>query len=208
MTTVLALLLVLRVFDRSGEPAADRRAAIATADAVLRQADVTATWVDCSKGSRLAARAACTTPLASGELAVRITPAPRDNAPAAHRALGYSHVEAQVGGTLATVFSDRVAWLAASSGVRPSTLLGRAMAHEVGHLLIGTNEHSDEGLMRAVWTAAELSRNDRADWAFTAADRDRLQRSRIGDDQLRLAQRSTPPAPTTPTSDGMPGDES
>ena len=193
MHTLMAMALVLRVFDRSGDSAADRQEALQTADAILRQADVTATWVDCSNGARQASHAICTDPLGSGELAVRMTPAPKDKkarlkSPTVQRALGYSMVEPAVGGTLATIFTDRVAWLATSSHSGYRALLGRAVAHEIGHLLIGTTEHSQAGLMRAVWTAAELTRNDRDDWLFTADDRARLQRSRIGPNQMRIAE--------------------
>ena len=36
-------------------------------------------------------------------------------------------------------------------------LLGRVMAHEIGHILLGTHAHSRTGIMRAVWTDHELS---------------------------------------------------
>jgi hypothetical protein len=188
MTSLMAFVLVLRVFDRSGESAADRRVAMETADTILRQADVTPTWVDCSMGSKSSTRDACTSPLGPSELAIRITAGPRQDAPATSRPLGYSYVEPETGGTLATVFTDRVAWLAHASGARPSTLLGRAVAHEVGHLLIGTNEHSETGLMRAIWTAGELVRDERTDWMFTMADRERLHGSRIGREPWQLAE--------------------
>jgi hypothetical protein len=194
MNTLMALALVLRVFDRSGDSAADRQEAMQAADAILRQADVTATWVDCSRGAQQASHAICTDPLGSGELAVRMTPAPKEKkskqkSQTIQRSLGYSMVEPAIGGTLATVFTDRVAWLATSSHSRYTALLGRAVAHEIGHLLIGTNEHSQSGLMRAVWTSAELARNERDDWLFTSDDRARLQRSRVGPGQIRIAER-------------------
>ena len=200
MNTLMALALVLRVFDRSGDSAADRQEAMQAADAILRQADVAATWVDCSSGARLASHAICTDPLGTGELVVRMTPAPEEKgpkdkqatekSPTIHRALGFSMVEPAIGGTLATVFTDRVAWLATSARSTYTALLGRAVAHEIGHLLIGSNEHSTSGLMRAVWTAAELARNDGDDWLFTTHDRARLQRSRIGHDHIRMADSS------------------
>ena len=191
MTTLVAFVLVLRVFDRSGGSAADRQAAIETADAILRQADVAPTWVDCSRGSRHAARSVCTSPLSHDEVAIRITPGPKEEATTNTRSLGYSFVEPTVGGTLATVFTDRVNWLARVSRAQRTTLLGRAVAHEVGHLLIGTNEHAATGLMRAVWTADELVRDERTDWMFTISDRERLRASRIGRDQWQLAQGGT-----------------
>ena len=196
MNTLMAMALVLRVFDRSGDSAADRQEAMQTADAILRQADVTATWVDCSNGARQASHAICTDPLGRGELAVRLTRAPEEKpkekkakqSPTVQRSLGYSMVEPAIGGTLATVFTDRVAWLASSAHSTYAALLGRAVAHEIGHLLIGTSEHSQSGLMRAVWTAAELARNERDDWLFTTDDRARLHRSRIGPGQIRMAE--------------------
>jgi hypothetical protein len=188
MNTLMALVLVLRVFDRSGDSAESRQAAMLAADSILRDADVTATWIDCSRGSRLASHAACTDPLGSGELAIRITEGPREEAPKTQQTLGYSLIEPEVGGTLATVFSDRVAWLAASSEARYTALLGRAVAHEIGHLVIGTSEHSPAGLMRAVWTSAELVRDEHDDWLFTIDDRSRLQRSRIGQEQWHIAE--------------------
>jgi hypothetical protein len=184
----MALVLVLRVFDRSGDSAESRQAAMLAADSILREADVTATWIDCSSGSRLASHAACTDPLGSGELAIRIAESPREEAPKGQRALGYSLIEPEVGGTLATIFSDRVAWLAASSDARYTALLGRAVAHEIGHLVIGTSEHSPAGLMRAVWTSAELLRDEDNDWLFTIDDRSRLHRSRIGQEQWHIAE--------------------
>jgi hypothetical protein len=35
-------------------------------------------------------------------------------------------------------------------------VLAHVMAHEVGHLLLGTNAHSPTGIMRPSWQAREL----------------------------------------------------
>jgi hypothetical protein len=140
--------------------------------------------------------AACSAPLASGELAIRITAAPADPSAGNLRSLGYSLVEPENGsGTLGTVFSDRVAWLAGTARSQPQTLMGRAMAHEIGHLLMGTNQHSKKGLMRAVWSTADLKRNRRQDWLFSAPDAARLRKSRLVDDGNRIAQGGGSPDP-------------
>ena len=73
-------------------------------------------------------------------------------------------------GALATIYIDRVTWLADSAGVDARLVLGRAIAHELGHLLLGTNAHSDAGLMRAVWSCDALQRNTTVDWLFAPAD--------------------------------------
>jgi hypothetical protein len=48
-------------------------------------------------------------------------------------------------------------------------LLGRAIAHELGHLLLGTTSHEREGLMRAYWLADEVRRRFTRDWTFSAS---------------------------------------
>jgi hypothetical protein len=54
--------------------------------------------------------------------------------------------------------------LAAALRVDEGTLLGRAMTHEIGHLLLGTLDHSEGGLMRRHWS----ERGRDADWLFSA----------------------------------------
>jgi hypothetical protein len=73
-------------------------------------------------------------------------------------------------GILATVYYESVRVVAQSSGVVPSKLLGRAIAHEVGHLLLPGGGHSPTGLMRAPWAYEELTENRREDWLFSPMD--------------------------------------
>ncbi len=51
-------------------------------------------------------------------------------------------------GRLVYVFDDRVAALSSHSGIPYSALLGRVLAHEVGHVLLPFNSHSLTGIMR------------------------------------------------------------
>ena len=55
--------------------------------------------------------------------------------------------------------------------VDETELLARAVAHEVGHLLIQSNRHASGGLMRATWTVEELQLNRPRDWSFSDAER-------------------------------------
>jgi hypothetical protein len=79
---------------------------------------------------------------------------------------------------LATVYVDRVEWLASQAqcdgatipGCTAATVLGLAVAHELAHLLLGTNAHGATGLMRAAWSRSELQRNDPADWILTTGE--------------------------------------
>jgi hypothetical protein len=60
-------------------------------------------------------------------------------------------------GTLANVSYARACrQLPDTLGLTVGQLLGHVVAHEIGHLLLGTNSHSASGLMSAGWTAWEL----------------------------------------------------
>jgi len=69
-------------------------------------------------------------------------------------------------GVLATVHADRVSWMASRAGIAPAVLLGLAIAHELGHLLLGSS-HTSDGIMRRNWTLNELRWSRPGDWQFT-----------------------------------------
>lgn len=119
----------------------------------------------------------CDDEVTSAELLVRIASAPPSADPLS---LGFSYVDVvERRGTLATVFADRVHALASSAAADEGELLGRAIAHEVAHLLLGTKDHAKSGLMRGRWTSIELAKNHPSDWQFSADDSVRLRRAAI-----------------------------
>jgi hypothetical protein len=65
---------------------------------------------------------------------------------------------------------EPVTRLASTCNLTWTTVLGRVVAHEIGHLLLGTSDHEPAGLMRALWTRQILERNRDDDFRFTAAD--------------------------------------
>jgi hypothetical protein len=103
----------------------------------------------------------------AGELSLRIVRSVVPSNYAGQLPLGEALIDPQTGGgTLATVYIDRVEWMAKQTSTDPRALLGRAIAHELGHLLMPTSGHSTRGLMRAIWSGAELRRGRARDWAF------------------------------------------
>jgi hypothetical protein len=54
-------------------------------------------------------------------------------------------------GRIAYIFYDRIERFAVSQQTPIAHGLAHIMAHEVGHLLIGENSHSDKGLMQPNW---------------------------------------------------------
>jgi len=55
--------------------------------------------------------------------------------------------------------------------------LGRVIAHEIGHYLLGSRGHSSNGLMRAVQPSGELFGQSGAGFLLSRADERRLARS-------------------------------
>ena len=157
--------LSVRVYDNADVSKAALRAALDTASQTLRPADVEVSWLTCtaSSGGR------CAVPLGRGEVMVRLVRSAKGAA--SDDSLGTALVDPKTGtGVLATVYVDRVERLARSSDGDLGLLLGRAMAHEIGHLLMGRAGHASGGLMRPRWTKGEVVRNAKRDWGFDGPD--------------------------------------
>ena len=59
-------------------------------------------------------------------------------------------------GIMLWIFYPRITAYSAKLGMDASQLLGHAMAHELGHLLLPYGAHSLAGLMRAAWDRAQV----------------------------------------------------
>ena len=163
--------VVIRTYDSADLPLAHLEAAVATATRILKASGLEIAWHACEVAFVRNTAHPCAAPLRANEIAVRIVRLTTDAAYRGELPLGYSLVDtATRSGSLATIYIDRVAWLSESAGVERHLVLGRALAHEVGHLLLGTNAHSPKGLMRAVWSCEALQRNIRRDWLFAPSD--------------------------------------
>jgi hypothetical protein len=175
--------LIVRTFDLTGLSGDEMSVARAAAGAILHDAGLVLDWQDCSAG--------CAVDPGARHVLLRIAQAPRTAAPGS---LGYSVVDMRSGtGTLATVFADRIASAARRTRIGMPLLLGRAIAHEIGHLLLGTSRHSASGLMRALWSDQELRRDAAADWTLSrevVAELERREKAHFrGPEEFRLSQR-------------------
>ncbi len=166
----------VRVYQAAAAHAADLAASLAVAGAALSGAAVDVAWRSCQ-----ATGPACRTVLEPGEITIRVLRLAPDAAASRGESLGEAFIDTTTGrGVLATVFLDRVERLARLSGTDAVALLGRAIAHEIGHLLLGSTGHSPDGLMRAIWSPRELRRGRPHDWTFSRADVVALQAARRG----------------------------
>lgn len=158
---VANLQLVVRIYDSAGVSPAALDHARASVGAILASAGIDSIWRPCHASS-------CTGPVKPHEVVLRVV---RSTPGSAKESLGFSVIDVSQGaGSLGTIYEDRVRALAAQAGVDEGELIGRAMAHEIGHMLIGTNGHSRLGLMRAVWVSSELRRGLPSDWVFSGSE--------------------------------------
>src|SRR6187399_3073964 len=156
--------VVIRLYDIATGDAEGRAAAMRLVAAMMADAGVTVDWRDCSRGGDAHP---CRTVRGAHDLVVRIMPAfvprtadaARDQDGDGDLQLGFAAVDpAGQGNVMATVYYDRVLLVARRAGLGASDLLGRAIAHEIGHLLLRVPGHNRSGLMRAVFTDAERLR--------------------------------------------------
>jgi hypothetical protein len=81
-----------------------------------------------------------------------------------------------------------------SVGIRPpglsdqflAKLLGRSLAHELGHILLNSRGHERSGLMRARYHAHDMLRDIPSDYALNPAQRERLFSGSISGSQTRV----------------------
>ncbi len=59
---------------------------------------------------------------------------------------------------LVTVMYDRILFTTERSPERRTALLAHVLVHEIGHLLMRTNGHSPDGVMKAHWSNADQTR--------------------------------------------------
>lgn len=158
--------LLVRLYDNAGLLASELTSALRTTLDILRRADLRVDWVQCRARRDGPVPAACEQPLSSGDVVVRLIEG-SDAEAEERRALGYSLFDENGVSGFATVYVDRVHWLARRAQYPRAPVLGRAIAHEIGHLLLRSNAHTETGLMREVWTVEQVIRNRREDWTFS-----------------------------------------
>jgi hypothetical protein len=152
-----ALTMTVRVFNSTNALSNDLASAQSVAATIFRRAGIELLWLDCSLSSEgIYSDVVCDQSSSPITLIIRIV----STSPATKMNFGRDTLGIAAGpeaGTAASaaVFYDRVMELA-QSGLPLAAILGHAMAHEIGHLLLGSNSHSSTGLMRAKWWSKDL----------------------------------------------------
>jgi hypothetical protein len=160
LASASAQTLVVGLYDYADLSANQVERLTETAYRLLAHSGIQVIWQNCRGTPALTATSTCETQMQVNEIVVRILPGgPPSSDEYRTRHLGRSIVTPE-GGNYASVFVRAVRAQAGDFGVAFDLLLGYAVAHEIGHCLLGPG-HSYAGLMRARWNpkdAGEISR--------------------------------------------------
>jgi hypothetical protein len=125
---------------------------------IFSRAGLDVRWSNCTATEKDGCGAALNETGDGVHLVLRITPKIRGTI--SDIAFGVAYLGSDGNGRYGDVFWERVKDLQENSKGDGALLLGGVMAHEMGHLLLGSNAHAVSGIMRAQWEHSELRRID------------------------------------------------
>jgi hypothetical protein len=182
-TTSLSPEVSISVHDYANVPTPLLAAAEDQAREIFRRAGLETVWLNCSpKLEREKLEPGSCYFSNTSHLTLKISPRAM-NAQFRSRidVLGTSYPDEKRAGYFAYVFYDRIQELAQRRRLGHA-LLADVMAHEIGHLLLGSTSHSASGIMCAHWNYEQLRNVSEGAMAFVPAQ------SRIMLDRLRVRQ--------------------
>jgi hypothetical protein len=160
----------VRLLGRAQVPARTAAEAERVAGVIFEKAGVTLRWLDCSGST------ACREPLGPSEIWLQLL----DRPPArlSVDALGYALVthETHNEGGYAAVSWTAVRHLTESMEADAGAVLGAAMAHELGHLLLESRSHTPDGVMTARLGPAQSVRAARGELRFNDDQGEQIRR--------------------------------
>lgn len=160
------------VYNDAQVPAAVLAQAEREAGKIFSRAGLEVSWVNCSPAElRVETRGSCESFAWPAYLALHILPRP---VRPVNEVFGVAFLSADGIGCYSDVYYDRALALHADWKVGLANILGNVVAHELGHLLLGSNSHAPAGIMRARWQAEELRRMASGSLLFTSEQAERM----------------------------------
>ena len=92
---------------------------------------------------------------------------------------GVAFLSAEGTGCYSNIFYERARELHNNWDFSLAVVMGNVIAHELGHLLLGSSSHASAGIMRAHWRGEDLHRAERSDLWFTAQQAESMRRRLI-----------------------------
>lgn len=140
------------------------KAAEARAEGVFEEAGVSLIWLDCGTPGQWHTELGCRDVAFPTHLSVRLVAGRKA---VSEDTFGQSFLNERGEGNYANVYWTPLSSSKALDSIGEGDLLGLVVVHELGHLLLGKDSHSSEGLMRARWGVAELREGAKGKLLFT-----------------------------------------
>jgi hypothetical protein len=170
MTLILGLLvaakITIRLVDSAAVPDATITAAERIAEHILAQAGGELTWLRCP------GLPACQADPGPGEFRLLILNLRPKHAHAG--CMGFAVIPRQSRERYAALFYPMVQKAAINLDADPAHLLGAGIAHEIGHLLLGSQVHSRTGVMSPHFQKEHVRQAARGELRFTSQQIERL----------------------------------
>jgi hypothetical protein len=157
------------LFDDAHVPSAALAQARDRASAIFSHAGIEVDWLVCEPANPTdfsPSRTPCSDVAWPTHLSVRIIPHGRT---VAADVFGQAFVDDSGQGIYSNVYYQNLVSSPNHPGIADGDMLGLVIAHELGHLLLGTNSHSHDGLMQAKWSPHILADMPHVLLIFTSA---------------------------------------
>ena len=169
--------ITIRIYDYAGiEPRLLQRARQQAAK-IMERAGVTSRWQKCRTSEKETEHdASCAQRAGAAVIQLRVYPANMAKKIAtAGIQFGFFLPSDRGFGVIAGVYLDRILDFAQLMGLDAEIVLGHTMAHEIGHLLLGSKSHASQGIMRPTWGARDIHLAKTGALGFTDAQAERMQ---------------------------------
>lgn len=172
--------ITVLVNDSVGVNRAILRRAETEAALLFRGAGIAIDWVPCAKASD------CRRPPQANEFVLHVVPS---GSTRSDLVFGEAFLAPDGTGKYFDVFFDRIREDIEKPDV--ALLLGAVIAHELGHLLLGSHAHSLVGIMEPVWKRDNLQKIAMGNLTFTP-EQLRLMRSRLQNRKVAVSSLTKP----------------
>ena len=183
--------LTISVFNDAGVEQSVWLQAQGRATEIMRRSGISLSWLDCGSGVSRMPDPNCSAISYPTHFSVRVVP---KISPVKGHIFGQTFQDAAGEGNYALVYYAGIKAFRAATTVSTGELLGCVIAHELGHLLLGTASHSPAGLMSGVWQDTELKQALRHNLLFSDDEGERM-RFRFAAAATRLQKLHESPYP-------------
>lgn len=185
--------LILSVFNDASVPAEILAHGEARAAHILAQTGIQVEWLNCPAGGshipdQFEQPSPCSRIAYPSHLSVRIVLAGRS---VREGIFGEAYTDSEGKGTYIKLYYAHLAEPNAHRPLGEGELLGYVIAHEVGHLLLGTDSHSHQGIMQGRWEDPQLREAGKGNLQFTPSQAGLMREHLAGEEKKKESRRST-----------------